>query len=177
MRQSWIRRCSVRPPARARRCPVHAAETGQTGIVLVDSPPILPRLTEVSSLLLVLKQVRHLSYQSTQSVGRCVGEQGEEGVHELRSCELALVVGRYVFSEHRHLAGIVVEQVGRSFYGSAVADPSRSFLGSHVGQVDGSSSFCESFGSSCGHRGRSRSSSSSAGVLVPPRCGRAAVAS
>ena len=71
---------------------MHATETRETRVVLVDGSPVLPRLAQRVRLGLVLKQVGDLPDQGSQGIGRCVGEQSEEGIDELGSCDFGLSV-------------------------------------------------------------------------------------
>lgn len=170
-----IRCRRIAPTARARCRPVHAAQTWKAGVVLVDRPPVLPCLTYIPGLLLIFEQFRYLPDEGPQSCRRCVGEECEERVDKLRSCGAASLVSGDVFSESGHLAVIVVKQVGRSLYDSAMTDPPRTILGSQVGRFDGRRHVWETNGSGSSRVVGALVLARRVGTAVAPgssRCGR-----
>jgi hypothetical protein len=108
---------------------MHATETWQRGIVLVDGTPVLPGTQEGTGLGLVLEEVCHLTDQCAKSCSRCVGKKGKEGIYEQLGCDRALVIGRYVGAEGRHLGGVIAEEVGCALdYGAVPGETGTFFL-------------------------------------------------
>lgn len=135
MRRRRASRRRIRPPTRARRLALHAAEPGQTRVVFVDGAPVLPRLAEAVRLGLVLEQVCHLPRHGAQRVGGNIGKERKERVDELRGGEGAALIRRDVLSEEAQLGCVVAEEVCGALNDGAVPDQACAVLGRHVGCI------------------------------------------
>lgn len=123
-------------PARVtRRGAVHAAQAGETGVVLVDSAPVGPGLADGVRLGLVFEEIGDLADQGAEGVRGGVGEESEEGVDEPGGGEGAGLVGGDVRPESAHLGGVVAEEVGGALDHGVVADEASAVGRGEVGLV------------------------------------------